>query len=237
MAARLIIERKPGTPPPIPSRDDDLESFWHVLLWVTLRHCDHELSFDRIVASLRDLFDNAFIGATGQRNGGDNKRSLLTSQSLFVDMALGSPVLEVILVTVATILAARYPGSNMQEAQLIKVGKIWTMVQSENPHLQEPSDLETLLTNRIASIDRTLGRVRYVWDDRRTLQDVRWMENIFEQALNDPIADWDTGADNIHRALPRNASQARKRKRESEINNDDYSKKQQKLSDLEPFAE
>jgi len=237
MAARLIIERKPGTPPPIPSRDDDLESFWHVLLWVILRHCDHELSLDGVVASLRDLFDNVYIDITGKRNGGRYKLELLHSQKLIKNMALGSPVLEVILVTVATILAARYPGSNMEEAQLIKVGKIWTMVQSENPHLQEPSDLETLLTNRIASIDRTLGRVRYVWDDRRTLRDVQWMEKIFEQALNDPMADWDTGADNIDRALPRNASQARKRKRESEINNGDYSKKQQKLSDLEPFAE
>jgi len=237
MAARLIIERKPGTPPPIPSRDDDLESFWHVLLWVTLRHCDHELSFDRIVASLRDLFDNAFIGATGQRNGGDNKRSLLTSQSLFVDMALGSPVLEVILVTVAKILAARYPGSNMEEAQLIKVGKIWTMVQSENPLLQEQSELNKAVKYRILDIDDTLDDVYPIWKGRRTLQDVRWVERIFEQALNDPMADWDTGADNIDRALPRNASQARKRKRESEINNGDYSKKQQKLSDLEPFTE
>jgi len=223
-------------PPPIPSRDDDLESFWHVLLWVTLRHCDHELSLGGIVASLHDLFDNAYIGGTGQRNGGRNKHSLLNSQSLFVDMKLSNRLLHHIFIATATILAARYPESDEKEAQLIKVGKIWTMVQSENPHLQEPSDLETLLTNRIASIDRTLGRVRYVWDDRRTLQDVQWMEKIFEQALNDPMADWDMGADNIDRALPRNASQARKRKRESEINNGDYSK-QQKLSDLEPFAE
>jgi len=237
MAARLIIENDPGTPPPIPNRGDDLESFWYVLLWVTLRHCEHKLLFDRIVASLRNLFDNAYIGGTGQRNGGDNKLELLNSQKLIKNMALGSPVLEVILVTVATILAARYPGSNMEEAQLTKVEKIWTMVQFENPHLQEPSDLETLLTNRIASVDRTLGRVRYVWDDRRTLQDVHWMEKIFEQALNDPTADWGTGIANIDRALPRNAAQARKRKRESEINNADHSKKQQKLSDLESLAE
>jgi len=49
---------------------------------------------------------------------------LLNSQKLIKNMALGSPVLEVILVTVAKILTARYPGSNMEEAQLIKVGKI-----------------------------------------------------------------------------------------------------------------
>jgi len=237
MAARLIIENDPGTPPPIPNRGDDLESFWHVLLWVTLRHCEHKLPFNGIVASLRDLFDNAYIGGTGQRNGGRNKLELLNSQKLFVAMKLGNRLLHHIFVATSTILAARYPESDEKEAQLIEVEKIWMMVRSENPHLQEPSALETLLTNRIASIDRTLGRVRYVWDDRRTLQDIQWMENIFEQVLNDPMADWDTGADNIDRALPRNASQARKRKRESEINNGDYSKKQQKLSDLEPFAE
>ena len=216
MAARLIIVHQPGTPLPIPNREDDLESFWHVLLWVAIRRCDHKLPSSNIVASLRNLFDDMYTDETGQTKGGDYKLELLNSQKLIKNMALGSPVLEVILVTVAKILAARYPGSNMEEAQLIKVGKIWTMVQSENPHLQEPSDLETLLTNRIASIDRTLGRVRYVWDDRRTLQDVQWMENIFEQALNDPMADWDTGADNIDRALPRNASQARKRVRDQQ---------------------
>ena len=237
MAARLIIVNQPGTPLPIPNRDDDLESFWHVLLWVALRRCDHKLPSSNIVASLRNLFDDMYADETGQKKGGGNKRSLLTSQSLFVDMKLGNRLLHHIFVATATILSARYPESDEKEAQLIKVGKIWKMVQSENPHLQEPSDLETLLTNRIASIDRTLGRVRYVWDDRRTLQDVQWMERIFGQALNDPMANWDTGADNIDRGLPRNASQARKRKRESEINNADYSKKQQKLSDLEPLAE
>jgi len=237
MAARLIIENDPGTPPPIPDRGDDLESFWYVLLWVTLRHCEHKLLFDRIVASLRNLFDNAYIGGTGQRNGGDNKLELLNSQKLIKNMALGSPVLEVILVTVATILAARYPGSNMEEAQLIKVEEIWTMVQSENPHLQELSELNKAMKYRILEVDDTLERVRYLWDDRRTLQDVQWMEKIFEQALNDPTADWGTGVANIDRALPRNASQTRKRKRESEINNADYGKKQQKLSDLEALAE
>ena len=237
MAARLIIERKPGTPPPIPSRDDDLESFWHVLLWVILRHCDHELSLDGVVASLRDLFDNVYIDITGKRNGGRYKLELLHSQKLIKNMALGSPVLEVILVTVATILAARYPGSNMEEAQLIKVGKIWTMVQSENPHLQELSELNKAMKYHILEIDEALDDVYPIWKGRRTLQDVRWVERIFDQALNDPMANWDTGADNIDRALPRNASQARKRKRESEINNGDYSKKQQKLSDLEAFAE
>jgi len=237
MAARLIIENDPGTPPPIPNRGDDLESFWHVLLWVTLRHCEHKLSFDRIVASLRDLFDNAFIGRTGQRNGGDNKRSLLTSQSLFVDMKLGNRLLHYIFVATATILAARYTESDEKEAQLIEVERIWTVVQSENPHLREPSELNKAMKYRILEIDETLDDVYPIWKGRRTLQDVRWVERIFEQALNDPMADWDTGADNIDRALPRNASQARKRKRESEINNGDYSKKQQKLSDLEPFAE
>ena len=237
MAARLIIENDPGTPPPIPNRGDDLESFWHVLLWVTLRHCEHNLPFNGIVASLRDLFDNAYIGGTGQRNGGRYKLELLNSQKLFVAMKLGNRLLHQIFVATATILAARYPESDEKEAQLIKVEKIWKMVQSENAHLQEPSELNKAMKYRILETDDTLERVRYVWDDRRTLRDVQWMEKIFEQALNDPMADWDTGADNIDRALPRNASQARKRKRESEINNGDYSKKQQKLSDLEPFAE
>jgi len=237
MAARLIIVNQPGTPLPIPNRDDDLESFWHVLLWVALRRCDHKLPSSNIVASLRNLFDDMYADETGQKKGGGNKRSLLTSQSLFVDMKLGNRLLHRIFVATATILAARYPESDEKEAQLIKVGEIWKMVQSENPHLLELSELNKAVKYRILDIEDTLDDVYPIWKGRRTLQDVRWAERIFEQALNDPMADWDTGADNIDRALPRNASQARKRKRESEINNADYSKKQQKLSDLEPLAE
>jgi len=237
MAARLIIVHQPGTPLPIPNRDDDLESFWHVLLWVALRRCDHKLPSSNIVASLRNLFDDMYTDETGQTKGGDNKLELLNSQKLIVAMKLGNRLLHHIFVATATILAARYPESDEKEAQLNEVGKIWTMVQSENPHLQELSELNKAMKYHILEIDETLDDVYPIWKGRRTLQDVRWVERIFDQALNDPMANWDTGADNIDRALPRNASQARKRKRESEINNGDYSKKQQKLSDLEAFAE
>ena len=37
MAARLIPPSE--EPPPDPNRYDDLESFWHVLLWITLKRC------------------------------------------------------------------------------------------------------------------------------------------------------------------------------------------------------
>lgn len=80
MAARLILNRTPETPPPVPNREDDLESFWHVLFWIALEHCDHQMDPLAVVQLLGPLFDSKYIDRTGQAEGGDHKRASLTSQ-------------------------------------------------------------------------------------------------------------------------------------------------------------
>jgi len=57
------------------------------------------------------------------------------------------------------------------------------------------------------------------WQNWRTLQDnAEWMENIFEDALQDPLADWNTGNANIPCVLPfPSASKGPKRKSECDI--------------------
>ena len=56
-----------------PDRNDELESFlaksWHVLLWVTLRRREHELSFPDIVDSFRRL-GHMYLDETGKMRGG-----------------------------------------------------------------------------------------------------------------------------------------------------------------------
>ena len=34
-----------------------MESFWHVLLWITLRHCDHRINGMKLADTLGSLFD------------------------------------------------------------------------------------------------------------------------------------------------------------------------------------
>jgi len=100
------------------------------------------------------------------------------------------------------------------------VENVWKMIESENPDLPG-SDLEKLMRSRVASIDDIMLEDGYsVWKRRRTQKDIRWMENIFDRALNDGTATWDVGNANILRCFPRNKSEARSQKRASgEVSN------------------
>ena len=83
---------------------------------------------------------------------------------------------------------------------------------------------KTLLTNSYPS-----------WINSRTMRDdPEWMEKIFENALNDPTVDWNTGRANIQRTLPR-PSAFRVTKRKSDSNIDE--RKAKKVSNLETLPE
>ena len=115
MAARLIIGETPGTTPPVPDREDVLESFWHVLFWIALKYCDHQMNVMRVVELLGSLFERKYIGPTGQAEGGLAKCDSLKSQSNIRDMKLGSKVLRAILVNTAKVLAIRYPSEEIED--------------------------------------------------------------------------------------------------------------------------
>ena len=199
MAARLIVHRKAGMPPPIPNRDDDLESFWHVLLWVALRNCDHEMGPITIVHLLGSLFDCIYVGDTGQMTGGHAKRASMKSQDCINDMKLRSNILHDILENAAELLATRYP-SDKQLNGILAVQRLWEKLGEDNP----TSDKKLLRNELRARIFQTendsLLQGLLTWAKWRTIQDdAEWM---VESALNDPTADWNTGSANIQRTLP-----------------------------------
>ena len=235
MAARLILNRHAGMPPsiPIPTRDDDLESFWHVLLWVALRHCDHQLDSMDIVDLLGSLFDHMYIGGTGQMAGGNIKRAYLKSQDCINDMKLRSNILHKIFKNTAKPLATRY-SSHEDLNDILEVQKVWEKMESENPTLDKKL-LRLELRARILQTENSLEQGRFAWAKWRTMQDgAEWMENIFENALNDLTVDWNAGSANIQRTLPRpSASRATKRKSDSNIDE----RKAKKVSNLETLPE
>ena len=107
MAARLLELPELEVLPPIPNRDDDLESFWHILLWTALKHCEHKLSLVKTQSQLRDLFDSSYTDLlSGLKAGGSNKKGELGSQWTIREMQLGSKVLRGILIDVAKILSS-----------------------------------------------------------------------------------------------------------------------------------
>ena len=203
MAARLLGLPEPGVPPAIPNRDDDLESFWHVLLWTALKHCQHELSLVNTQSRLQDLFDSSYTDVlSGLKAGGSNKQSELGSQTTVQKLQLGSQVLQEILEDLARVLYTRYPGTLQAEREVVEVERIWKMIQSENLHLLE-SDLGKLLQFQIVSMGSINWDFYSLWNCRRIQKDVRWMENIFETVLNDPTVTWDVGSANVERCFLR----------------------------------
>ena len=228
MAARLIMDRTPDTRPPIPDREDDLESFWHVLLWIALKYCDHQLNPTAVVDLLGSLFDHQYIGQDGQVQGGQFKFTfLMASPSSITAMKLGSQVLDMILVDTAEVLAIRYPSRKAQD-QIPRIQEIWQQLELENSTL----DKELLLFQRIHQDSPSLMDSYILWKKWRIMQDdAEWMETIFGNALQDPSADWNTGSANIQRILPRPS--APKRKSESDIDE----RKPKKVSNLESLPE
>ena len=234
MAARLIVDREPGMAPPIPNRDDDLESFWHVLLWVTLQNCDHQMGLMKTVHLLGSLFDCMYVGDTRQMAGGEAKRSSMKSQDCINDMKLRSNILHKISKNTAKSLATRY-SSNEELNDVLEVQRMWEKVGEENP-TSDKNPLRIELGYRIIQTGNTsLFNCYTSWIDSRTMKDdARWMENIFENALNDPTVDWNAGSANIQRTLPRpSAFRATKRKSDSNIDE----RKAKKVSNLETLLE
>ncbi|KIM37440.1 hypothetical protein M413DRAFT_30901 [Hebeloma cylindrosporum] len=110
MAARLLL--KPENRP-IPDYTDDLESFWYTLLYITLRHCEHDYNLEKVVSTLNHMFHYMFEDK-GRPAGGMAKRYELQTQTMVKEMGIRSPPLLRFLRNSAQIPASRY--CNEQEA-------------------------------------------------------------------------------------------------------------------------
>lgn len=90
----------------VPKYADALESFWHTLLYITLRHCDHNYSSREIVSVLEVMSDYTF--ENGRMVGGVQKRDELKTRRDIMKMGIRSPPLRYILQTSAIFLAVQY---------------------------------------------------------------------------------------------------------------------------------
>ena len=170
MAARLTTENKSGTPPLIPDREDDMESFWHVLLWIALRHCDHRMSGMKLVDTLGVLFDHKYIGDTGQLYSGGCKLASLKSRLCITDMELASKVLDTILVNTAEVLATRYL-SKKDQSQIEEVQRMWENLERKSSAVDKEDLLKADLRQRIAQIDDDRLMLNYIpWKHWRQMQ-------------------------------------------------------------------
>ena len=160
-----------------------MESFWHVLLWIALRHCDHRMSGMKLADALGSLFDHKYIGENGQAYSGGSKEDSLKSRSHIRHMELASEVLRTILVNTAQVLAIRYPNSEDQDG-ILEVQRMWENLQQKSSALDKEDLLITQLGHRIVEMGNKALLSSYLsWKNQRTPMDAEWMDSADECVL------------------------------------------------------
>ncbi|KIL67560.1 hypothetical protein M378DRAFT_9337 [Amanita muscaria Koide BX008] len=112
IAACLLLNR--GL---VHEREDDLESFYHVLHWVALRFTCHELKPHSLGHQLRALFGESFRDMDGHPVGGYAKRSELISGSTNKDANFKNKGLALLLQMVRRVVMVRYQDFDLDEEE------------------------------------------------------------------------------------------------------------------------
>lgn len=150
IAARLLLNR--GL---VHEREDDLESFYHVLHWVALRFTCHELKPHTLGHQLRSLFDESFRDMDGHPVGRYVKRSELISGSTNKDANFKNKGLAILLQTVRRVVMVRYQDFELDEEEESRR-------QRRKQQLSEREGLTALFT-------AVLQRDDQLWDENRAL--------------------------------------------------------------------
>lgn len=101
-------ERIEGEPTPVHTKDDDLESFWHVLFWIALRRCEHGKDIEHIQYVMSDIYDRRRHAENGGPRAAGAKRDMLTSERTVEDQLFASPALRDFLEEYQKVINKRY---------------------------------------------------------------------------------------------------------------------------------
>ncbi|KIM37455.1 hypothetical protein M413DRAFT_448506 [Hebeloma cylindrosporum] len=193
MAARLLVEPEKNLRP---DYTDDLESFWHTLLYISLRWCEHDLDPTKVVHIISELFDYKTQDAAGRPVGGHHKSMELQTRAYLKSMGIRSPPLLRILRDSARILASRYCGEEEAIEEITRLRSQYVGNDFRFYLMNGHTDL--FLTNYLD------------WANFQTLKTSNWMEKIFDNVLNDPATDWEQGQGKVERDLSTVNSNKRK---------------------------
>ncbi|GJJ15772.1 hypothetical protein Clacol_010050 [Clathrus columnatus] len=101
--------REPERTDPTTVQDltDDVESFIHVLTWVSFRYAEHDMKDGALNNFLTSVFDDAYY-EDGLAKGGRTKMNYLMSHSELTGTRFGNPILRALLVEVTKTISFRY---------------------------------------------------------------------------------------------------------------------------------
>ncbi|KIM37441.1 hypothetical protein M413DRAFT_448493 [Hebeloma cylindrosporum] len=176
MAARLQMEPEKNLRP---DYTDDLESFWHTLLYISLRWCEHDLDPTKVVH---------IINAAGRPVGGHHKSMELQTRAYLKSMGIRSPPLLRILRNSARILASRYCGEQEAIEEITWLRSQYVGNDFQFYLMKDHRDL--FLTNYLD------------WANFQTLKTSNWMEKIFDNGQGKVERDLSTVNSNKRKEPP-----------------------------------
>ena len=142
-AARLLL----GNNVPPQNREDDLESFYHVLNWMALRYTSHSLKSQTLTGELQRIFDYSYRLPGGTAAGGRAKRAELSSGGTNMEAEFQNLLLAELLEAIRKLVAVRYNGKPDSEAEQVDIDRYHSLVN----RLSQRHEFTSLFTKALTS--------------------------------------------------------------------------------------
>ncbi|KAH0579077.1 hypothetical protein H2248_003233 [Termitomyces sp. 'cryptogamus'] len=190
LAVRLVQRNKTGKPL-IQNRIDDVESFYHVILWLALRYTAHELDSGTLTHLLHENFDAMYKDPkTGETYIGTARRSNMKSGDLSAQAGFTNGGIKEVLRQMRHVLCQRYT----------------------NPKDTFGSSQKFEAERKVAEVKKAAGL--------KALEDSDWLPNLLDELLAHEKVDWvnnEARVDHVLQKSPNYTSRIPKRKTESSL--------------------
>jgi hypothetical protein len=153
---------------------DDMESFAHVLGWLSLRYMSHGLSGQKLADMLVDIFDHVVLDAGGRARGGGLKQNALVNGR--IPSAIQnkcSPGFHKLLVELTEVLAVRYERQPTAE-ELFDHRNNAELLRASDPSIMQGVALKLLKDSMTAKYLRK----------EECIRNSDWMLKLFRDAVS-----------------------------------------------------
>ncbi|KNZ77510.1 hypothetical protein J132_05258 [Termitomyces sp. J132] len=171
LAIRLVQPNETGKPL-IQDRIDDVESFYHVFLWMALRYTAHELNSAMLAHRLHENFDAMYKDPeTGEADIGTARSSNIMSGYLSLKARFANDGILTVLRRMQVILSQRY----------------------NDPEEYFRNDKKFEAERKAAKVKKAEGL--------KALEDSNWLPNLLNEVLDDEMIDWVTNETRVDHLL------------------------------------
>jgi hypothetical protein len=174
MSAELLLKAH-DRPPPLPSLQDGLESFFHVLAWVAHRRMPprKELRCGEFGRLFISMFQHTHSSKGGVMNAGRSKKEFIMFKGVIEDAVIDHPIIPSLMAELTDTMSARYV--ELPDADIAEYRKL-------RQQATDPETLAALTNNPVAVYER----------GAQALSSSDWMLAKFTDAVADRSA-WPVG--------------------------------------------